>query len=158
MSTVCSSSLPQRKTLFKIPLYLFAAARRWEVRLVTDIMSSDSVAFRKSFMLQTATAHPVHLDGDSLSTATSFCVKNSQENTTEARDSSGNEECGGVFFLYTGDVDRLALPSELRFASPMQISTDLCCWTLGMCTSQGKSKGDTVTRRWHFPKGFHAAH
>lgn len=120
---MCSSSLPQRKTLFKIPLYLFAATRRWEVRLVTDIMSSDSVAFRKSFMLQTATAHPVHLDGNSLSTATSFYVKNSQENTTEARDSSGNEECGGVFFC-TQEM-WIGWPFLLSLGLPLQCKSAL---------------------------------
>lgn len=84
-------------------------------------------------------------------------MKNPQENTIEVRGSSGNEGCGG-FSLDTGDGDKLPLPSELRFASPMQISTDLCCWTIGMCSSQGESKDKAVTRRWHFPKGFHAAH
>lgn len=63
-------------------------------------MSSDSVALKKIFMLQTATVHPVHLDGDFQSTATSFCMKNSQENTTEAPDTGDNGECGGVFFVH----------------------------------------------------------
>lgn len=96
-------------------------------------------------MLKTAPDHAVCLDGDILSTASSFHMENTQENTTEAHGTRGNVGCGGVF-VCTGDVDRLPLPSELKFASPMQISTDLCCWTIGMCSSQGKSKDHAVTR------------
>lgn len=153
----CVPPLSPKERPFKIHLYLFIAAWRWEATLVTGILSWDSVAFRKSFVLKTTTVHAVHLDVEILSTATSFYMKSPQENTTEACDTSGNEECGGVF-LDTGHVDRLPLPSELRFASPMQISTDLCCWTIGMCSSHGESKDNAVTWRWHFPKGFHAAH
>lgn len=55
-------------------------------------------------MLQTATAHAVDLDGEILSPASSFYMENSQENTAEECDTSGNGEWGGVC-LYTGDVD-----------------------------------------------------
>lgn len=118
VSTMCPSSLPQRKTLFKIHLYLFVAAWRWGARLVTDMLSSDLVAFRKRFMLQTAMGHAVHRDSETLSTATRFYRKTRLRHIVPV----AMEMCWG--FWDTGDVDRLH-PFLLSLDLPLQCKSAL---------------------------------
>lgn len=133
MSTMCSLLSPPKERPSSKSIW------RWEARLVTDKLSSDSAAFRKSFMLKTAPAPAVHLDGDILPTATTVFTWRTHRRTQL-------RHVAPMGFLCTQEMWMgYPFPPELRFASPMQISTDLCCWTIGMCSSQGKSKDEAVS-------------
>lgn len=83
------------------------------------MLSSDSVAFRKRFMLKTAMDHAVHLDGDNLSTATRFYRK------TQLRHIIPEAVESVVRFVWdTGDVDRLH-PFLLSLDLPLQCKSAL---------------------------------